>query len=74
MSGELEDLNREAWRTNRPFIATEYGVFRAISPEMLREQLIMNGIINASLDILKFNKLPEPPEEFYFGWCIGEMK
>ena len=71
---ELEDLNRQAWATGTPFITTEYGTFRAISPEMFREQRIMNGLINAHLEILRFHNLPEPPEEFYFGWCIGEMK
>lgn len=70
----LEDLNCEAWRTGKPFIATEYGTFRAISPEIFREQRLLNGIINASLEILAFNKPPQPPNEYYFGWCIGEMK
>ncbi len=75
MSAELEDLNREAWRTGKPFITTEYGTFRAISPEMFREQRIMNDLHNQMLKILAFNTPPkERCEEFYFGWCIGEMK
>lgn len=71
---DYEKLNLEAWRTGKPFVAYGTSVLRAIDPEILREHRIMNGIINAHLDILAFNKGPEPPEEFYFGWCIGEMK
>ena len=68
----LEDLNREAWRTGKPFIATEYGTLRAISPEMFRQQRIMNDLHSAMLDVLKGP--PKRSHEYYFGWCIGEMK
>jgi hypothetical protein len=44
---ELEQLNNEAWRRGRPFIQTDYGTLKSVSPSQFQEDRQRMELLNS---------------------------
>ena len=87
---DIAGLNAEAYRRGVPFIDYGYGPMRAIDPEIIYEQRIMNGILNCWLETIRYRD--DAVARLYWRWlavreewnadpqwteatlCVGEMR